>query len=495
MTTPSRHVDVAILGAGTAGLGARRAVQAAGLSVLMIDPGPFGTTCARVGCMPSKLLIAAADAVHHARLAPTFGVHPEGVRVDGRAVLARLRSERDRFVGFVNKVIDEAREQDELLVGRARLDGPGRLVVTTSGDSGDPRDDAGEDAETVVEYRRLVIATGGRPFIPPPFRDARSHLLSNEDIFEIEELPGSLLVVGLGVIGLELGQAFHRLGVRTTLLGRGGSIGPISDPVVLDEARTVFARELDLHPSYELQKVRVSDEGVRVDFIDSKGEERSEVFERVLMAAGRTPNLDRLGLDTVGIEPDERGRYTIDADTLQLGDAGIFVAGDVNGLHPLLHEAADDGRVAGGNAARFPDIRAATRRTPLAIVFSDPQIAIVGAGYRDLGQCAAMAGEIDYGDQGRARVHAMNAGKVRIYAEQHSGVLLGAELFGPRAEHLAHLLAWAVQQGLTVDQALAMPFYHPVVEEGVRTALRDLNANLRHGSPIKCRVSELGVGS
>lgn len=478
--TSTRHVDVAIVGAGTAGLGARRAAKSAGASVVMIDPGPFGTTCARVGCMPSKLLIAAADAAHHARGTERFGVHTESVRVDGPAVLRRVQSERDRFVGFVEDVTEEARAEGELIVGRAKIVGPGRLTV---------------DDKEEVTFDRLVVATGSTPFVPPPFRGMEHLVLTNEEIFELDDLPESLLVIGLGVIGLELGQAFHRLGVRTTLLGVGGAVGPLSDPIVRDHAQEIMGAELDLHPDYTLGSVEATDAGVRITFTDSKGKERTETFSRLLVAAGRRPNLLGLGLETIGIEPGSNGRYTIDADTLQLGEGAVFVAGDVNGLHPLLHEAADDGRIAGANAVRFPDVRAASRRTPLAVAFTDPQIAIVGRSYASLANCEAMAGEVDYGNQGRARVQGINAGKVRIYADKHTGQLLGAEMFGPRVEHLSHLLAWAVQQGLTVDQALDMPFYHPVVEEGIRTALRDLNAKLRHGAPIKCAVSELGPGA
>ena len=479
MSGVDRHVDVAILGAGTAGLGARRAAKAEGASAVMIDPGPLGTTCARVGCMPSKLLIAAGDAAHHVDQAAMFGVHPGDKRVDGREVMARVQRERDRFVGFVRKVTDTADTQGELITGRGQIVGPGHLKV----------------GEQSVFYKRLVIATGGTPFVPPPFRDLGSAMLTNEDVFELEDLPASLLVIGLGVIGLELGQAFHRLGVRTTLLGVGGGIGPLTDPDVLAAARETLMAELDLHADYDLQGVERTEDGVRIRFVDSTGKARDEGYERVLMAAGRKANLRNLGLENVGITPDERGQYAIDADTLQLADAPIFVAGDVNDLHPLLHEAADDGRIAGGNAGRYPSVRAGRRRTPLGVVFSDPQIGIVGESWAKLQSCSAMVGEVDYSDQGRARVQGINKGKVRIYADRHSGKLLGAELFGPRVEHLSHLLAWAVQAGLTVQDALAMPFYHPVVEEGIRTALRDLAANLKHGDPIKCRVAELGVGS
>ncbi len=445
----------------------------------MVDPGPFGTTCARVGCMPSKLLIAAADAAHHARSVTKFGVHADAVRVSGPEVMARVQAERNRFVGFVLEVIDEARAAGELVEGRAKIVGPGRLLVDGHGE---------------LHYNRLVVATGSAAIVPPPFRVVEDSLRTNEDIFELEQLPDSMLVIGLGTIGLELGQAFHRLGVRTTLLGIEGLVGPLDDPVILEEAKRILSQELDLHTEYQLEKIEKVDGGMRVRFVDSTGTERDEEFAQVLMAAGRVPNLSGLGLETLGIFPDDRGRYAIDPDTLQLGDAPVFVAGDANELHMLLHEASDDGRIAGRNAAHFPNIRAAWRRTPLSIVFTDPQIGIVGGGYESLRDCEASAGEVSFHNQGRARLQGVNAGKVRIYAEQHTGRLLGAELFGPRVEHLAHLLAWAVQAQLTVEDALGMPFYHPVVEEGIRTALRDLNANLRHGAPIKCAVAEMGVG-
>ncbi len=480
MSERPRAADVAILGAGSAGLSAWRAARKEGASVALIDPGPFGTTCARVGCMPSKLLIAAADAAYHARHVDEFGVHSEGVRVDGREVLARVQSERDRFVSFVLEVIDEAREAGELIVGRGTVVAPGRLRI----------DDGSE-----LGFERLVVATGSAPFVPPPFRGLEHALITNETIFELEDLPKSVLAIGLGAIGLELGQAFHRLDVRTTLLGIDGIVGPLTDPEVLEDARTTLSEELDIHTHYELHGVEPDADGIRIDFTDSKGKRRQSRFEKILVAAGRRPALSGLGLENLGIQLNEQGRLDVDADTLQVGDAPVFVAGDVNELHPVLHEAADDGRIAGANAARFPDVRAAHRRTPLGIVFSDPQIGVVGGGYAALRDCEASAGEVSFRNQGRARVQGVNRGKLRIYAERHSGRLLGAEIFGPSAEHLSHLLAWAVQAQLTVEQALDMPFYHPVVEEGVRTALRRLSANLRHGPPIKCAVTEMGVGA
>jgi dihydrolipoamide dehydrogenase len=168
----------------------------------------------------------------------------------------------------------------------------------------------------------------------------------------------------------------------------------------------------------------------------------------------------------------------VNPQTAQCGSAPIFFAGDVDGRQPLLHEAADEGRIAGENAMRWPNVVEHERRTPLAIAFTDPQMALVGKRFADLPAGLHAVGSVSFEDQGRARVAARNRGLVRIYAETQSCTLLGAEMFGPEMEHLAHLLAWAVQQRMKVPHALTMPFYHPVLEEGLRTALRDLARQL-----------------
>jgi dihydrolipoamide dehydrogenase len=167
-----------------------------------------------------------------------------------------------------------------------------------------------------------------------------------------------------------------------------------------------------------------------------------------------------------------------DRETLQCGNAPIFIAGDVNDDLPLLHEAADEGRIAGDNAARFPHVRAGLRRAPLGIVFTDPQIAVVGGGLRAAREAAHVVGTVSFDDQGRSRVMQRNRGRLNVYADIATGALLGAEMIGPDAEHLGHLLAWARQLDLRIGDMLKLPFYHPVVEEGLRTALRDAYAKL-----------------
>lgn len=455
-------VDVAIIGAGTAGMTARRAAVKAGASTVLIEDGPYGTTCARVGCMPSKLLIAAADAAYGASQASSFGVHVENVRIDGAEVMQRVRSERDRFVGFVLSDIDHIPE-DEKLRGRARFVSDTVLQV---------------DGHTRVEARSVVIATGTRPNVPDLYEHVGDRAIVNDDVFDWEDLPESVLVVGAGVIGLELGQALARLGVRTRILQRSQHVGGLRDPAVYQSAVAAFQSELDLCLEAAILGMRRVGNEVEVRYQQPGVPEVTDRFDYVLLAAGRIPNLDDLGLENTSVELDERGRPAYDPATLQVGEAPIFIAGDVNGVLPLLHEAADDGYIAGKNAALYPgDVQPGRRRAPLSIVFSDPQLAAVGLRFNELPSDAAI-GEVDFSNQGRSRIMLKNRGKLRVYAERTSGVFLGAEMAGPAMEHIGHLLAWAVQQKLTVAQMLAMPFYHPVVEEGLRTALQHLAKEL-----------------
>ena len=463
------EVDVAVIGAGTAGLAAYRAAVAQGKRALLIEGGPYGTTCARVGCMPSKLLIAAAEAAHMLQAAPGFGVHAGAIRIDGRAVMARVQRERDRFVGFVLESVDGIPQRDKLR-GHARFTGPQTLVV------GDQDLD-----HTTVHASRIVIATGSTPTKLPKLAGAGPGVITSDDVFELPDLPGSMAVIGTGVIGLELGQAMARLGVRVAIFARGGTVAQISDPEVLHVAGKALGLDLDIRFQNLIVDAVPDGAGVKLTTRDAAGVEVVESYQYVLQAAGRTPNVTGIGIEHTGVALDAGGIPLFDHTTMQCGTSHIFIAGDADNDRTVLPEAADEGRIAGDNAARYPDVRPGLRRTPLVIAFTEPQIATLGASYRQLcaeGRPKFAVGMVSFENQGRSRVMLQNHGMLRVYAEYGTGRFLGAEMIGPRAEHMGHLLAWACQARMTVDQMLDMPFYHPVVEEGVRTALRALHAEL-----------------
>lgn len=452
------HVDVAVIGAGTAGMTAYKAAKRAGKSAVIIEADQYGTTCARVGCMPSKLLIAAADAAANATQSHQFGVLVGSVRVDGKAVMQRVRSERDRFVGFVLKDLDSFPETDKLK-GWARFIDGNTLQV---------------DEHTQLKAKSIVLATGSTSFIPDSLLGAEDHFIQTDDVFYWEDLPKRLVIAGAGVIGLELGMALARLGVEVTVVNRSQRIGGIVDPEVLSAAQELIAQSLNLQLGANITATEVKNNEVIVHY-EQAGQRHQVRADYVLGATGRRPNVANLGLENTSARLDDKGMPDFDVDTLHIDGTSIFFAGDVNALHPLLHEAADDGYQAGVNAAQWPEPpRPVRRRAPMSIVFSTPQIMRVGTAYSDLDLTQTRIGSVNFKNQGRSRIMAQNAGVLRVYADASSHRFLGAEMIGPAAEHLAHLLAWSVQMGLTIQQMLAMPFYHPVIEEGLRTALRNV---------------------
>lgn len=450
--------DVAIIGAGSAGLTAYRQIVKAGLKPLLIEGGPHGTMCARVGCMPSKLLIAPADAAHAIKHASGFGIHAENIKIDGKAVMQRVRDERDRFVSFVVNDV-ESMPAENRLDQWVEFKSDGVLIAKDG---------------TEVNAKRIIIATGTSPVIPDEYKALGDLAIVNDDVFDWHDLPKSVLVIGSGVIGVELGLALARLGVKIRLINRSDSFAHIKDPEVHATALDILSEPLNLVAGATVTSVEKQGDKALIGFQDKSGKQYNEQYDYVLLATGRRPVIDSLHLERTSIELDDRKMPVFDKATLQLKDQPVFIAGDVSVSHAIQHEASDDGFVAGTNAASWPKVEALPRRAKMAVVFSDPQIMQVGGGWQEYDPDTMVVGSVDWTRQGRSRVMLRNQGKLRVYMRKSDQLFTGAEMIGPDAEHVAHLLAWCLQMGLTVPQILAMPFYHPTIEEGVRTAFRDV---------------------
>ena len=447
-----RYVDVAIIGSGTAGLNAMGQVRRAGKSFVLINGGEPGTTCARVGCMPSKALIQVADDLHAVGRLPRYGVTGgENPRPDGPRVLEHVRHIRDTLVDRVLSNSTDGMAADVFIQDYARLLEPTLIAV------GDQRIRAGA----------VVIATGSRPLVPEAWRAFGDRIVTSDDLFEQDDLPAAVAVIGLGVIGLELGQALRRLGVAVTGFDQLETLGGISDPEVLAQAREILGKELPLHLGQPATITEAKDGRLRV----SAGEV-SLVVDKVLCCIGRTPNVAGLGLECLGLPLDRRGLPPFDNRTMRIGDLPVYIAGDVDGVRPILHEAGDEGKIAGYNAARQGQTPF-RRKTPLAIIFSDPNIIAVGARFSELDPATTVVGQIRMAPVGRALTMGKTQGLLRIYADRASGRLLGAEMIGPKGENLAHSICWCIELGLTVGQMLRLPFYHPVMEEALQAALND----------------------
>jgi dihydrolipoamide dehydrogenase len=443
----SRRVEVAIIGAGTAGLSALSVVRRRTGNFVLVNDGAYGTTCARVGCMPSKALIEVAKAVHGQRFFEAAGVKGE-TEVDLVAVLRHVRRIRDTLVRGVLKLTEDLGERN--VVGRAKFVAPDALEVN------------GER----IEAERIIIATGSRPIVPAAWRALGERLLTTDELFEQRSLPPRIAVIGMGAVGAEIAQALVRLGLEVTGFDAAETVAGVSDPQVSEAAVALLRAELPLHlgapaePTAAEAQIRVSAGGASVE------------VDAVLVALGRRPNLDGLALERLGVTLDARGQPPFDAQTMRIAELPVYIAGDASTHAAIMHEAADEGWIAGYNSDPAHD-ECFERRTRLGIVFTDPEIALVGGGYRALAPQEAVVGEANLAGQGRLRMSGRDRGLIHVYAERESGRIMGAELIAPDGEHLAHLLALAVQQRMTLADLLRLPFYHPTIEEALRTALRD----------------------
>ncbi len=464
-----KTVDVAIIGAGTSGLNAMSQVKKAGKSFILINGGHWGTTCARVGCMPSKAFIQVAEDYHRREIFDRHGiVGDDQVSLDIPEGMEHVRDMRDIFVDRVMGSSTDEMPAEMKLEGYARFIEPDAIQVN----------------ETIIRAKSFVIATGTRPIIPQTWKQFGDRILTTDQFFEQEDFPESMAVVGLGVIGLELGQALARKGVKVTGIEGSERIASLSDDVAHQVLLDLMRKEMDIWLG---EQAKLSNSGDKI--LIQAGDKSVEV-DKVLVAIGRKPNLDNLGLDKLDLALDDEGMPVFNPNTMQLGDLPIYLAGDANGSKQILHEAGDEGKIAGYNAAhRSSD--AFKRKTHLGITFCDPNVATVGQSWSELSHNEdVVVGEMRMGPVGRALIMGKNKGIMRVYVDKNTAVILGGALISTRGENVAHLLAWAIQLGLTVYDVLKLPFYHPVIEEALQACFYDVLKKLEVKSSDK--ILELG---
>ncbi|MBI5461991.1 MAG: dihydrolipoyl dehydrogenase, partial [Gammaproteobacteria bacterium] len=380
----------------------------------------------------------------------------DALSVDIPAALEHVRDLRDVFVDQVLATSIDHMDDEQFIAENACFLEPTLLQV----------------GDRHIRAEKIILATGSKPIVPRAWEKFGARILTTDTFFEQEDMPARVAVIGLGVIGLELGQTLARLGVQVTGVDLATSIGGLRDPEVNAVAIEIINKEFPLWLGQAAELSEADDGSLRV----SAGEQ-SVVVDKVLVCMGRRPNLCDLGLDGIGVRFNARGVPEYNPNTMQIGQFPIFIAGDVDGDRPILHEANLEGRMAAYNATHEP-IVAFKRKVPFAITFCDPNIVSVGAPLDSLKENAIVVGEMKFGPLGRALVMNKNKGLLRVYARKADGRLLGAAMIAPKGENLGHLLSWCMQQELTVADLLKMPFYHPTIEEGLQGALYDLRRKL-----------------
>lgn len=452
------EVDVVVLGAGHAGLNAIKEIRKSTDNWILINGGPLGTTCARVGCMPSKVAIHLADAYKLRERLGRYGVSGvEQLQIDHPTALEYVRDLRDTFVDLVLANTTDEMDEAHLISGYAQIVDQHCIRV----------------GEREIRTKAIVIATGARSVTPSAWAEQYGDgILTVDNLFDQDELPESVAVIGLGPIGVEIGQALHRLGIKVTGIDHGERVSRIQDPAVNRAAVEILNREFPLWLGHEPQIER-SDHGYRV-----RSGDREVQVEKLFLALGRYPNLAPLHPERLGVPVGPNGVPKHDPKTLQIGRLPVYLAGDAIGGIANLQRAAEQGRIAGYNVTHHRKRRYSSR-TPMAIIFTEPNIAYVGQEWSELDPSRVVIAEQRFGPVGRALIMGQNRGLLRVYADLHNRRLLGASMVGPRCEHLAHLLCWAIESKMTVDRALEMPFYHPVIEEALQDALIDLRHALQ----------------
>lgn len=439
-----KHYDLLIIGAGTAGLSAAEEASKHTDNVAIVENGPKGTLCARTGCMPSKALIEAAKAYHERHKFKEFGIeHADKLTVDISATMQHVRNLRDHFVSHVK---DDLKKY-EMIEGTAAFVEPN--IIEVSGEH--------------YKADAVIICTGSSPRVPDVFSSLRNEVLTTDNLFDQTSLPERFTVVGMGGSGVEMAQALARLGKEVTTIEQSMNIAGITDPEINKTAQQLLQKEIDIRIGTDIHKV----EKVGTSFKLETGND-PVIADGILVSAGRIPNLDGLGLKEIDIALDENGIPEFNQQTLKIKDQPIYIAGDANADRAIQHEASDEGKIAAQHALGKHNIQ--ERRTPLTITFTAPPIVQVGKSYASLDTNSTIIGEVSYRHQGRATLEQENHGKARLYASEN-GKILGTEMIAPAADHFGHLLALAIQEEIPIKSLLEAPTYHPVLEEGLRTAL------------------------
>ena len=462
----NERVDLLVIGTGAAGMAAAIRGAELGRRVAIVEDGTVGGTCVNVGCIPSKALLAVAEAYHSARVGFP-GVDGFGVSVSWRDIRERKRElvaslQRSKYLDVL-----EGYPTISLLRGRARFTDIGAVSV----------DGVLHPAE------KVVIATGTSPWLPPiPGLDAQD-VLTSTTLMELDELPASLIVLGGSAVGLELGQMMARLGVRITVLEMLPVLLSAEDADASEVLRKCLETEgLEIVTGALVTQAAHVNDRVAVSATVS-GEERTFEADRILVATGRRANTSELGLDQVGVERDANGFVRVD-DGMRTSNDDIFAAGDVTGGPGFVYVAAAGGRVAAENAlgegGRTLDLRAVPR-----VTFTSPQVASVGIGRHEALERGL---DVDVSRLGlehvpRALVEHRTDGWIQVVAEKGTGRIVGVQGVGPHAAEMLGEAALAVRLNLTIEQVTDT--LHPYLTwvEGFKLAVQGFRTDV---SKLSC---------
>lgn len=458
--TPTGKYNLVVIGGGSAGLVAASGAAGLGAKVALIEKGFLGGDCLNYGCVPSKGIIRSAKAAHAIHDAANFGVHvPEGTTIDFNAAMNQARKARADIAPH-----DSARRYTDLgvdvFLGTAEFTGRSTIQM----------------GDVTLEFSKALIATGSHPAHIPIPGLAETGYLTNETVFNLTEQPKSLAVIGAGPIGSELSQSFQRLGTQVTLIDLSPHILSREDPDAADVVQKQLVKDgIQLLTGVRTQSVSKSDSGLKVIVFEKDGQTEQVEVEEILLAVGRRPNVDGLGLEKAGVEFTKRG--VVVNDMLQTTNPNIFAAGDVASKYQFTHVAGHSGAIVVQNALfPFPKRKFSDLIIPW-VTYTAPEVAHVGMYEKD----AAEAGiEIDtYSASMVAVDRAVTEGKtngfIKVHTAKGSGKILGATIVGPEAGELINEITLAMKHKLPLGAFSSVIHPYPTKAEIITKVANEYN--------------------
>jgi mercuric reductase len=459
--TPSLHI--AIIGSGSAAFACAIRAAEDGARVTMIERGTLGGTCVNVGCVPSKIMIRGAQIAHEAQHHAFDGIGRAALALDRRRMLAQQQARVAELRQAKYQSILEANPGISLLRGRARFKAPTVLEV---------RDDDGVVKE--IRADRVLIATGASPAVPPIPGLKETPFWTSTEALVADAIPRQLIVLGGSVVGLELGQAFARLGARVTVLELMERLLPVEDEDISQGLREALEAEgIEVRTGFKTEAVTYSKGRFEIT-----GNGKTLSADRVLVATGRQPNTADLGLEAIGVRLLRNGAIEIN-ERLQTSVPGIYAAGDCTSHPQFVYVAAAGGtraaiNMVGGDAAL--DLSAMP-----AVVFTDPQVATVGLNERTARErgIAVETRTLTLDNVPRALANFDTRGFIKLLADQKSGQLLGAQILAPEAGEIIQTAVLAIRHGMTVEALGNEMFPYLVMAEGLKLCAQTFSKDVK----------------
>ena len=458
-------MKIAVLGGGPGGYVAAIKASMLGAEVTVIEKKRVGGTCLNVGCIPTKALLASSSILMNIREAKDFGINIDGeINADFSAVMNR----KDKVVSQLVSGIEFLFEKRgiNLVNGFGKLVDKNTIEVTKEDGS----------VET-INADKIILANGSTPIVPPMFPYDKKRIITSDEVLGLTELPKSMLIIGGGVIGCEIGQFFRALGTEITIVQRGEQLLPFEDKDVVKQLQRQFKKD----------KIKVllengvdSCEVVGDEVVSTLSDGKKVTTQYVLVAIGRKPNIEGSGIEELGIELN-RGKIVVN-ENLETNIEGIYAIGDLINTPMLAHVASKEGIIAVENAfgkSKCVDYTAVPR-----CVYTEPEVAAVGKTQKQLDAegIEYNVGQFDFRGLGKAQAIGHFQGFIKVLADSEDKIV-GASVVGPHATDLLTELSLAVHLGLTVEQVGDVIHAHPTLSEGLMEALHDVHGECVHAAP------------